>query len=397
MVLLHMSNENKKPVIFLFGKIFVLKTLNILITSFSKFHFNFLSLFILIFSCLISSCSLDDSSYNNKVIIRNINSDIDTLTLWTKSYEYIIQKSNFSINDTLIIEAGTVIKFDPDSNCSMTISEKGMILAGGTISEHILFTSLFDEKHNIENTSPKENKLPNKGDWESIIINNHINSFFDYCDFYYGGGGILKSTIILGMGNSVNITNCIFAYNDGGDLQTGNGVIDASQSASATKIRSNTFFSNNLPVVVNAMFTMDSTNVFHNPVSVSEVNKYNCIMVKTPSPVNSSISWTEDEVPYVIYGPNFNISPNSSLLFGNNVVIKFMQNSQMTLEGSNSTILNYDGPGVVFTSIFDDIHKGDTNNDGGLTLPQNGDWSISVADAFAFEWTHILYATHLTK
>ena len=392
-----MSNEEINLNIFLSQRLIRLNLIYHLKIFFIKIRTFWNTVITLLFSCLIFSCSLNDNSYNDIKIIRNITSDIDTLTIWNKSCEYVIQKSDFSVKDTLLIESGTIIKFNPDSSCSITISDNGAIIAQGSTSEHIVFTSLFDEKHSLANVSQKYTKSPNTGNWKFVFVNNHKNSFFDFCDFYYGGGGDQKSTIKIGTESSASITNCIFAYNDGGDLQSGNGVIDASQSSSETAIRSNTFFSNNLPLIVNTSYSMEGSNIFHNPLQISEINKYNCILVKSPSTINTSIVWAEDEVPYVIYGPNFDISPNASLVFGNNVVLKFMKNTVMKIEGPNSTLLNYDGPGVIFTSIFDDTHKGDTNGDGNLTSPKNGDWNMSVADNSTFEWTNILYALQVAK
>lgn len=355
-----------------------------------KNRIKFLFFSFLISSFFISTCSLDDNSYERNVIIRKIVNDIDTLTFWEKSSVYVIQKSDFTVKDTLIIQSGTIIKFNPDSNCSINISENGLLVAQGSISEPIIFTSLNDPKYNNAN---QETKNPKVGDWNAIIINGSKISVFNLCEFYYGGGGEQKCTIKIGAGYSANITNCTFANNDGGTLETGNGVIDASQSSSTTLIRFNTFYLNNLPVSINTSFSMDNSNVFHNPQYTSEQNTYNGILVKSPVPVNNSLVWSEDEVAYVISGPNFDISPNASLLFGNDVVIKFMKNTKMTIEGANSTIINYDGPGVIFTSIFDDVHKGDTNGDGNSTSPSAGDWSITVADTSAFEWNDIFYAT----
>jgi hypothetical protein len=339
------------------------------------------------------SCSLDDNSFNNKVISRDVIADIDTFTIWDKSNEYVIQKTGFTVKDTLIIQAGTIVKFNPDSSCSIIVADSGVIVAQGSTDTHVIFTSMNDARHVLNNTPLNNTKSAATGDWNSIILNSVKKSIFNFCEFYYGGGGEEKSTIKIGVESSAMVMNSIFAYNDGGNLETGNGVVDASQAAKNTLIRFNEFYNNNLPITVSTSLNIDSSNTFHNQGNISEINKYNCILVKTSLPVGSTLNWLEQEVAFVISGPDFVISPAASVLFGDNVTIKFLKNSVMTVEGANSTLRNYEGPGVVFTSIYDDNYKGDSNGDNNAAHPQPGDWSICIKDTLTFEYQHVFYAS----
>ncbi len=316
------------------------------------------------------SCSLDENLNPAKSITRELNENIDTVTFWNSASVYVIKKPEFAINDTLIIQAGTVIKFAPDSNCEIIVANHGCIFAQGTGSNPIVFTSYYDDSYGGASNKDNGAKKPSVGNWNEILFNNNSKSVLSNCRFYYGGSGNRHSTLQFGSTASANIMNCIFANNDGGNLETGYGVIDASDAEATMSIRFSTFYSNNLPLCINASINTDNSNIFHNPNSYPVKNKYNAIKVITSMHLSGAVQWEETEVAYVINGPTFSISPNASLLIGDSVTLKFMRNTKMILEGTDTTLRNIDGPGVALTSIFDDSYKGDTNGDGNSTQPE---------------------------
>ncbi len=59
-----------------------------------------------------------------------------------------------------------------------------------------------------------------------------------------------------------------------------------------------------------------------------------------------------------------------------------------------ATIQNHDGSGVWFSSYKDDARKGDTNGDGALSSPADGDWDgIFFNDLGDYAaWSNIEYA-----
>jgi hypothetical protein len=346
----------------------------------------------------ISSCQLDSDPNEGKIIISEVVSDIDTLTFWNRATVYIVTKPDFKVNSDLVIQAGAVVKFDPSKGRSITVTKNGYITAQGSVANPVIFTSLYDDVHGKDSNHDNTATKPNAGDWDFIYFQSTRKSTFNLCNFYYGGGSNEHQTIKIADSSNLSITSCLFAYNEGGTLDNGLGVLDASVAGNSTVIQNNIFYGNQLPISINSNINLDSTNIFHNPQNSSETNKYNAILVRTTYPMVDTVEWEEDEVAYIIADLNFKISPTASLLLGNNVALKFIKNSTMILEGKNMTLRNNDGPGVVFTSIYDDTVKGDSNGDGGQTQPQQGDWvGIIVNDPLSFEWGNVYYSTQKHK
>ncbi len=331
--------------------------------------------------------------------IIEITADIESPTTWQSENIYLIKKYDFYVSSTLTIEPGTVVKFSTDGpDC--ILGRTGKIMAEGTPENPIFFTSLKDDNAGGDTNGDGDASSPAAKDWGSINLNGHSGSVFRYCHFLYGGEGGYSATLNLDSGARATVRHCIFAYNDG---SYGGGLYSALQAAGAatgTIIENNTFYGNTRPLTINCLVNLNDSNVFHNPDNVSETNRYNGIWVYTTDHMTTHISWGETEVPFLIDDGDFWINSSARLKLADRVVLKFARHSIMLLADGASAIENWDGPGVYFTSMKDDSHKGDTNGDGNASSPSDGDWGGIYDDSgvtpmpYYLGWPNILYDSY---
>ncbi len=363
----------------------------------TKRYFGLLTAGLIIFS---TSCKKDDTgapvappSIPTNVVV--ITKDIATPTTWSGDSVYVIKKQDFHVKNTLTIKPGAIIKFHPTEGRNITLDGSGTINASGNASKPIIFTSYKDDKNGGDCNGDGNTTSPEKGDWDEINTNGMQGSNFAYCYFMYGGGGSYKSTLELD-NSAATVSHCIFAHNKGGkDGSYYYGALAANEALKGTVIKDNRFYDNELPLSINTTFDIDNSNSFESE-DASVKNTYNGIFLENGNEFDDNVKWEETEVAFVIDDNDLWINGTHSLQLADNVVIKFVQNSTLTLANGVSNLINYDGSGVVFTSYKDDSYKGDTNGDGNATTPANGDWS-GIYDDQNSTWlsrSNILYSSH---
>jgi hypothetical protein len=310
---------------------------------------------------------------------------------WSSDSIYLLP-NGVKIDAALTIEAGTIIKIGP-LGC-IEVWNNGTINAVGTSSSPIVFTSIKDDSKGGDVNNDAGATTPVMGDWTNIDLGYSNGSNFRYCEFYFGGNSDHFGVLNCGTGTST-IDNCIFAFNDA-YIHSDEfcGALYAHNADDATTITGNTFYGNKVPMTIDSHISLDNSNVFEITIDSETItNTYNGIFVLTQDIMSTNVTWEEKDVAFVITYGSLELWENFTLTLGNDVVLKFTNGAGLDLQNA-STLINYNGSGVYFTSYKDDTKKGDTNGDGDATSPLTGDWDgVYNSDTYAyFSWSNIYYA-----
>ncbi|MCD4789321.1 MAG: right-handed parallel beta-helix repeat-containing protein, partial [Bacteroidales bacterium] len=245
---------------------------------------------------------------------------------------------------------------------------QGGFKCNGTVTEHVVFTSLYDDNvgNPMDTNGDGNATTPSWGNWYDISFEE--NSDDSYCDLVYTDlqyGGYYYNGIVTTTNASPKLNNVL---------------IDQSYYYGLW------FNGNSAPVVNN----VDINNCRLDPIAIS----------LTSNPIFSGITFSANgsngikiiegtlssnstlikrniagftNIAYII--DDLNIAAGAILTLEEGIIIKFDGSyfKGIFIHGG----LNATGTvseNIIFTSIKDDSAGGDTNNDGGATVPVNSDW-----------------------
>lgn len=315
----------------------------------------------------------------SSLTVTQVTTDINENTTWTSDKLYVVN-SGVDVNAPLTIQPGTIVKFK--AGVGLSVGANGIINANATATSPIIFTSYKDDSRGGDTNGDGSLTSPAPGNWDGIFLLSD-DSLFNYCEFYYGGSGYSKGTLYL-KDHIATVKNSTFAHNDGGTLATYTpGVLNAGDAIKGTIISGNIFYDNNIPMFINGTFSVDDSNIFHNPADNSIKNTFNGIFVHGDAAYGKfegQITWAETEVPFVV--KDMIIPVGSVLTLSDNVVLKFVSGHGNFITVRGTIIANASsGKRIVFTSLLDDTILGDTNGDGNITKPSMGAWPAIYLEA----------------
>ena len=303
-----------------------------------------------------------------------VSGKIDKPTVWEPGFVYVIEGSGLRVESTLTIKPGVVVKI---KNAGISIYENGKILAEGTADKRIVFTSLADDRYCGDTNNDIMASKPEKGDWVSLNLSGSVGSVFKYVDIFYAGqnrGGTNRA-VDIGWTQSAAFTfdHCRIAHTLDGSRYDSQAFYGSSSmvDANISRFTNNALYDNGKPIYFNAFYTLDPSNVFHNPDDPTMKNKHNGIYL-FGTVQDKTVSWNIKEVPYVV-NQYYQVYNSATINIGPNVIVKFMSTSA-GLQRNAPQNINLSSSAIL-TSYKDDANGGDTNADGNATAPTKGDWT----------------------
>ncbi len=323
---------------------------------------------------------------------------------------YIVEKLTISSNAVLTIYPGVVIKFLYFNYIpyyyvrDQSIVVNGALVADGTATQKIIFTSLKDDSNGGDTNNDGNNSTPTRGDWWSIEFRNSgsdsLNSLKN-CEVRYGanGGGSYYYYNPDGAGAvrvfdaRIRIDSCIVQ-------QSANSGLGIYGSASPVVSNIQIYNISNTPVMM---------SLFANP-TFSNISALNVgIMALGIVPETYSVSATVPKRDFAgfsnityffytgYYGERPIINSGTTVTIPSGAVFKsdagflgIRVNGGLVVEGTLSQK-------VVFTDVRDDSYgnPGDTNGDGSSTSPgfwRNNQGWIEMSDVSDDNISSVKYA-----
>lgn len=328
------------------------------------------------------------------VTANGIGETISTPTTWTAGNVYVITEQ-ITVTSVLTIQPGVVVKLGIDGG--IDVNGSGKILANGTANQRITFTSLADDSYCGDSNGDGTATVPQKGDWVNLYLNGGTGNTFTYCDFLYAGandGGYRCAVVISVAGPSFTFDHCVFAHTQSSTNFTGGFAFYGGSYMSNPAVSvftNNVFYDNDIPVYCNIHYSIDPNNSYSNPSNPSQGNTRNSIWMYVEHSANTTVTYTETEVPYIIDGNSQRYQ--GVLDIGPNVVVKFPATANGLSRTDPSYLLIH--PTAILTSYKDDANGGDTNGDGNLSSPSNGDWDgVNIGSTNYLSAPNILYAAN---
>ena len=189
----------------------------------------------------------------------------------------------------------------------------------------------------------------------------------------------------LTLSNETTVQNCLFTDNKSNDDSS--GALTIIETAKASTIKDNIFYNNDYPLCVVPDFTVDPSNIFHNPEDENVKNNKQAIVIAGENHIcaDSTTEWKITELPYYLKD-YVQVNKDGALSIGVNdedktVIVKCSVGIYIErLEGGTLSF----NDNFILTSWKDDEHGGDFQGNGQPAKPKWGDWAGVILDGYAW-------------
>ena len=283
---------------------------------------------------------------------------------------YMLHGVNINSGTTITIPAGTVFK---STSSSYGFTVNGKITVSGTSLSKVVFTDYRDDTYGNPGDTQQNGSATTPTNSGPYIQFNDVSddaSTINYAIMRYTTDGIRLSSA------SPSITNCTFNYMNYGITNSG---------VCAPVVNNNTFDNLNYsPMSISLVSYPASTTG-----NIISGTTYKCIRVNDET-LTQDVSLPKRAFGGVVNIPYFfgtyTIGTGVTLTIAPGVVCKFWNYGSMTVNNgliAEGTATNTGN--IVFTSIYDDFHGGDSNSDGTATPASYYPWQGIVINDVALD------------